>query len=160
MQLTDAQKAAFSYRSYHAVDGLWFMKIEERFGFDTALEIDHEVWKVLPKIQARMLKTMTDRDTGLEGLYRCFALKLDLEEFRFQLDKLAGGAGFRVHITGCPWHDAMVKSNRESLSGTINTLICQTEYTVWAAEFDTGITVNWMDRICTGGKDCTMEFRT
>ncbi|NLE90228.1 MAG: hypothetical protein GX602_04765, partial [Dehalococcoidales bacterium] len=55
-ELSDRQISQYLQRSYEAVDGLWFMKVEEKLGFDTALEIDGEVWKVLPKIQARMLK--------------------------------------------------------------------------------------------------------
>ncbi len=49
--LTDQQAAEYFHRSFTAVDGLWFMKVEEKHGFDAALEIDNEVWKVLPKIQ-------------------------------------------------------------------------------------------------------------
>ena len=34
--LTEEQKAEYFRRSYTAVDGLWFMKVEERLGFDEA----------------------------------------------------------------------------------------------------------------------------
>ena len=42
-ELTDKQIAAYFHRSYTAADGLWFMKVEEKCGFDTALEIDDQV---------------------------------------------------------------------------------------------------------------------
>ncbi|GAF84732.1 unnamed protein product, partial [marine sediment metagenome] len=58
IELSNRQIAEFWHRSYASVDGLWFMRVEERYGFDAALDIDNEVWKVLPKIQARMLKSM------------------------------------------------------------------------------------------------------
>ena len=51
--LTNKDRAEYYNRSYKAVDGLWFVKAEEQFDFDTALELDKEVWKVMPKIQAR-----------------------------------------------------------------------------------------------------------
>jgi hypothetical protein len=54
LKLTDRQIADYFHRSYTAVDGLWFMKVEAACGFDTALDIDTGVWKVMPKIQARM----------------------------------------------------------------------------------------------------------
>jgi hypothetical protein len=38
---------------------LWFMKIEEKCGFDTALKIDDQVWKVLPRIQTRMISFLS-----------------------------------------------------------------------------------------------------
>ena len=56
INLTDVQIAEYYHRSFSVVDGLWFMKIEERYGFEAALDIDSEVWKVVPKIQARKLK--------------------------------------------------------------------------------------------------------
>ena len=55
-KLSSQQVAEYFSRSYRAVDGLWFMKVEEKLGFDAALELDNEVWKVMPKIQARMIK--------------------------------------------------------------------------------------------------------
>jgi hypothetical protein len=58
IQLTPEQIAEYYHRSYTVVDGLWFMKIEEKYGFDAALDIDKEVWKVFPKMQARLLKSL------------------------------------------------------------------------------------------------------
>ncbi len=40
-------------RSYTAVDGLWFVMVEEAHDFDHALALDERVWQILPKIQAR-----------------------------------------------------------------------------------------------------------
>ena len=56
MKLTDKETAEYLYRCYTAVDGLWFVKVEEKYGFDSALDIDKEVWKIMPKIQSRFLK--------------------------------------------------------------------------------------------------------
>ena len=67
-RLTEEQKTEYFRRSYTAVDGLWFMKVEEAYGFDNALDIDDEVWKVLPKIQARMLKGLTETGDDLESV--------------------------------------------------------------------------------------------
>ena len=57
-ELTEEQKTEYFRRSYTAADGLWFMMVEERLGFEQALQIDEAVWKVLPKIQARTMKGM------------------------------------------------------------------------------------------------------
>ena len=32
-------------RSINTMDGIWFVSVEDEFGFDTAMEIDMEVWK-------------------------------------------------------------------------------------------------------------------
>lgn len=155
-ELTDRQIADFFRRSYTAVDGLWFMKMEERDGFEAALDVDDQVWKVFPKVQARMLRDMTKMDSGLEALRECFTTKLAIEGFRFDVEST--DSSFRVAINRCPWHDAMVKSGREALSGKVGTRICGTEYSVWAAEFGQGIRFERKSEICTGGERCVLEF--
>ena len=76
MKLTDKETTEYLHRCYTAVDGLWFVKVEERYGFNTALDIDEEVWKVIPKIQARFLKHKLKKERGLEALLECFSTKL------------------------------------------------------------------------------------
>jgi len=65
-KLTQGEVSKYLYQSYSKVDGLWFMKVEEQFGFEKALEIDTGVWKILPKIQARYLKLKLSN----AGIYR------------------------------------------------------------------------------------------
>ena len=40
-----------------AVDGLYYLGIEELFGTKSATEIDRKVWEVMGKIEARKIKT-------------------------------------------------------------------------------------------------------
>ena len=158
IELNDKQIAEFCHRSYTAVDGLWFMKVEEKYGFDAALEIDNEVWKVLPKIQARMLKSMGKMKSGMEALFECFTTKLTLEGYAFKTDKIGNNSGFRVIIDRCPWHDLMIKAKRENLSGKVGTLICNTEGSVWASEFDDNIRFELQSQICKGSEFCILQF--
>ena len=158
IELNHKQAAEFYYRSYTTVDGLWFMKVEEKYGFDTALEIDKEVWKVLPKIQARMLKSMGKTGNGMEALVECFTTKLTLDGFTFRIEKTRNDRGFRVIINRCPWHSLMVKSGRENLSEKVGTLICNTEYSTWASEFGDNICFELQDQICKGSEFCILQF--
>jgi hypothetical protein len=158
IQLNDKQIADYCYRSYTAADGLWFMKVEEKYGFAAALEIDNEVWKVLPKIQARMLKSMGNVENGMEALLECFTTKLTLDGFTFRVERTGDDSGFRVIIERCPWYDLMVKSGREDLSGKVGTLICNTEYSVWASEFDDNIYFELQHQICQGSQFCILQF--
>lgn len=157
-ELSEKQIADFYYRSYTAVDGLWFMKVEEKYGFDKALETDNAVWKVLPKIQARMLKSMSKMGSGMEALYQCFTAKLNLDGFSFKAERSEGCGGFRIIVERCPWHDLMVKSGRESLSEKVGSLICDTEYSVWASEFGDDIRFELQNRICKGSESCILQF--
>jgi len=158
IELDNRQKAEFWHRSYAAVDGLWFMKVEEKYGFDASLDVDNEVWKILPKIQARTLRALGEIKDGIGGLFECLTTKLHLEGFAFKAERDGDGAGFKIIISRCPWHDLMVKSQREELSGKVGSLICNTEYSVWAGEFGDGISFKLEDRICEGSESCVLCF--
>lgn len=155
-ELTDRQIADYFHRSYTAVDGLWFVKLEEEYGFDKALEVDRRVWEVLPKIQARKLKSLLNEGEGMSALVECLTTKLNLEGFNFETEE--HNQGFKVTIHGCPWHELMVKSGREELSGRVGTVICNTEYPVWASEFG-DINFELGEQICEGSSCCKLYFQ-
>ena len=157
--LTDAQIADYFRRSYSAVDGLWFMKLEETAGFDQALDIDVRVWKIMPKIQARKLKELTGLDRGLVALFECFTTKLRIEDFEFTTTREADGSGFEIHMNRCPWYELLVKSKRQHLAGTIGTQICNAEYATWAAEFGDNIEFSLGDQLCRECKRCVVRFQ-
>ena len=157
IELDGERMAEFYRRSFTSADGLWFMKVEEKYGFDNALEIDNEVWKVMPKIQARMLKSKGKLETGMEALFECFTTKLNLDGFSFSTES-KNGDGFKIVIDKCPWHDLLVKSGRGDLSEKIGPHICNTEYSVWASEFNDNISYELQGQICQGAAFCTLQF--
>jgi hypothetical protein len=132
-ELTEEQKTEYFRRSYTAVDGLWFMKVEERMGFEKALEIDEAVWEVLPKIQARTLKAMMNLPSGLAGLEEALSARLALEGFEFEIERQDGGIEVLVKV--CPWHQIMIRSGRAALSERVSEVICRVENETWAREF-------------------------
>ena len=158
INLNDEQKIQYLKRSYSAVDGLWFMKIEEDYGFDKALTIDNEVWKVMPKIQARFFKSIYGVDKGIEALQSCFTEKLLMDGCIFQIDTDKQNHSFRVTITKCPWNDSMVKSKRENLAQKVGSRICNTECSGWADEFGQNISFELKCQICSGSKFCILQF--
>jgi len=160
--LTDEQKMEYFRRSYTAADGLWFMMAEEKYGFEAALLLDEAVWKVLPKIQARTIKSMMKLGCGLEGLQEAIAARLGLEGFEYEMKGQENG--FQVIVKRCPWHDMMTRSDRLELSERVSDLICRVENSVWSMEFsekdaDFGeISFQRSDRICKGSSRCTLLF--
>lgn len=86
-KLSSQQVAEYFRRSYKAVDGLWFMKIEEKHGFDAALELDNEVWKVMPNIQTRMINRFWDSKMDQMPFFEGLVTKLELEGFKFMAEK-------------------------------------------------------------------------
>ena len=150
------QVADYFNRSYKAVDGLWFMKVEEKYGFDSALELDNEVWKVIPKIQARMIKSFLGLENGSAALLKSLITKLELEGFKFTVKKK--DKGFRITITNCPWHNLMIKSGRENLAKLVGKTICTTEYQVWTSEIEKNITFKLISQKCDKSEHCILDF--
>ena len=160
LKLTDKQISEYFKRSYTAVDGLWFMKVEEIYGFNTALDIDDEVWKVMPKIQARKLKSMGGLPDGLDGLQQGLTTKFILDGFAFKAEQSDNDRSLKITLSECPWHNIMIKAGREHLSGPVGSRICTSEYQVWAAEFGDDIKFELGDQICEGCECCALLFKT
>jgi hypothetical protein len=158
VRLTDEQVAAYFHRSFAAVDGLWFMKAEEKLGFEAALEIDRAVWEVFPRIQARELKRMLHAGDAADALEPVLTTALELKGFEFAVKP--GRPGFSIVITDCPWHNTMVKSGRAALSARIGEAVCRTEYTAWASEFGAKLEFSFGSphRLCTGADTCVLCF--
>ena len=159
IKLTDEQADNFFHRCYAAVDGLWCMEVEERYGFETALEIDNAVWQVFPKIQARKLKELTKLGNGIETLRECLTTKLSLEGYSYKAENIDDRGGFQITIAQCPWHNITVDSGREKLSSRVGNAICTTEYSVWASEFGDDIRWEQLCRLYEGSETCMIQFK-
>jgi len=155
------QKIVSEYfkRSYFAVDGLWFMMIEEEFSFDKALEIDENVWRILPKIQARKVKELLGLEgVGLADFLRAIEVKLEAEEYDYET-KEQGTKHVQIVIRECPWYTILRNANREHLAHRIADAICSLEFRVWLKEFGEQLDFEVESRLCTGDPVCLLNFR-
>jgi len=79
-------------RNLWAVDGLYFLGIEELYGVEVATKIDAQIWAVMGKIEARKLKeflgiTRTDIPSMMNALqYTTWALDLEDKEIMIKKD--------------------------------------------------------------------------
>ena len=80
-------------RNMWAVDGLYYLFIEEEFGTIDATEIDRKVWEIMGKIEARKIKKLfnikdSDVKTILNALkYSGWAMDLEDKEIIIKKDK-------------------------------------------------------------------------
>jgi hypothetical protein len=71
-ELVDAAK------NWHAIDGLWFLAVEARFGMEAAIACDKEVWTRFPAIEAGRIKerlALPDNG-GLDALEQALSHRL------------------------------------------------------------------------------------
>lgn len=158
--LDDRTISEYLRRSYFAVDGLWFMKIEETLAFDEALRLDVEVWRILGKIQARKARELLGIEGGtVADLFAALQLKWAAEEYASRIVSQTPNR-IEVEITACPWIELLRKSGREEWAGRVADAICNTEYAAWAREFDPGITITLPGRMCDGCATCRLILET
>lgn len=152
--------AEYLRRSYFALDGLWFVKVEERLDFAQALELDAAVWQVLAKIQARKTRELLGL-TGnkLSDLLSALQLKFAAEEYTQRVGNQQAGRT-EIEITACPWIELLRKSGREQLAAKLADAVCTTDFQGWANEFDPAISVTLPERRCDGAKLCRVVFES
>ena len=156
-----SQHAEYLRRSYTAVDGLWFVLLEEKLGFDAAMEFDHAVWRIMPKIQARKAAELcgVPRD-GLDALKKTLQLKFEAEQYEYAASD-GPGDQLTFEFTRCPWWDLLVKADRAHLGKIIAERICGPEFNVWAEQFGCKhVGPACPQGLCTGHGACRITFAT
>lgn len=157
--MLDAQCIAeYLRRSYLAIDGLWFMKVEERLDFDEALLLDVAVWRVMSKIQARKACELLNLEgKTLSDLLAALELKFSAEQYDFTIKDHSPDYA-EIEISGCPWMTLMEKSGRMHLADRVANAICGVEYEAWAKEFNPSITTVVQERRCNGAGMCRITL--
>lgn len=120
MELTREQIDELRMGALTAVDGLWFLEMEKRYGFDTALLVDLEVWRQYGLLfYKRLLRTAGIAPAPEKGpgwdLVRFFLSSLcRVDGTEFEVGETTGET-FRFDVLRCPWRDNMKKAGREEL---------------------------------------------
>lgn len=92
MALPKEKMAEFIFmhlRDLWAVDGLYFLGIEEKWGTEAATEIDKNVWATMGKIEARRLKKFLEKeDSDIPSMMEALRLSswaLDIEDKEYEI---------------------------------------------------------------------------
>jgi hypothetical protein len=75
-------------RNWLTVDGLWFSGVEEKFGLDSALELDFRMWRIGSKIEAKRIKEILPlAGSGLESVLRVINFMGWAASFGYRVDR-------------------------------------------------------------------------
>ncbi len=145
-------------RCFKAVDGLWFMKVEDAHGLEEAFELDRQVWEVMGKIQVRTIRQLLDKpDNTAEALAECIRFKMNTEDYGAEV-QTKNGEEVEVRINRCPWLQALQKSKRTDLGPSVAAKICSAEYAAWASEFNARLIFSPEETLCAGKGCCKIRF--
>ena len=145
-------------KCFVAVDGLWFMMLEDTESFEKALEVDRKVWEVLPKIQARKIKELFEmKGPNEEDHVKALRFKLAVEDFVSELQQEE--SRIKITIQECPWLALLRKANREHLAEKISDAVCTIEYGIFAREFVENMGFDVVSRRCSGDQVCTFVLK-
>jgi hypothetical protein len=100
-------------RSAYTLDGLWFTLVEQKFGTDTALEIDTEVWRRLCLTQAkRILKYFSIKESSsIRNLIKVIELDPLLVVYKPETMELTDKQAI-LRCTDCPPQKARIRDGR------------------------------------------------
>lgn len=81
-------------KNWLAHDGCWFLAAEERFGLETAIELDARSWERFAVVEAQRIMQAFDipQGSGLDGLERALALRMYAAINRQDARRTADGA--------------------------------------------------------------------
>lgn len=65
-------------KNWIAHDGCWFLAVEEKYGMDTAIELDTESWRKFTVVEAKRIIQFLElgKNSGIEGLKKALRFRL------------------------------------------------------------------------------------
>ena len=111
--MPDDRLAEVFSRSITTMDGLWFLAVEEEYGFDAALELDIRVWEKLGSIQARRMVNgfAIKEDNPLRTLIRALEVDSILRIYAPEAPVLTDSKAI-LRCTDCPPQKARVRDGK------------------------------------------------
>ncbi|HUX98153.1 MAG TPA: DUF6125 family protein [Candidatus Deferrimicrobium sp.] len=98
-----------------AIDGLWFLEVENKLGFDQAFEIDIQVWKRYGSIIInRIKKILSLQENNLEAFLQVLKILCEIDGTQFEIKKQSPNEVI-IQVNYCPWWENLKRSHREKL---------------------------------------------
>jgi hypothetical protein len=146
-------------KNWLAHDGCWFLAAEERFGLETAMELDDASWRRFAEAEAK--RTMKgfgiEPSAGLEALARALSLRMYARINRQHVEWDDAGAVLRLVMARCRVQETR---RRKGLPSFPCRSVGETEFATFARTIDPAIRTRCVR--CppepNEGGACTWEF--
>jgi hypothetical protein len=100
-------------KNWLAHDGCWFLAAEERFGMETAIDLDGRSWRSFAAAEARRIMSTfsIQANGGLEALERALSLRLYAVINTQRTEWSADGKSFRFFMDVCRVQETRRRKN-------------------------------------------------
>jgi len=127
-------------RSLNTIDGLWFLSVEQKYGFDVALELDVEVWQRFSLIHGRRLvkNFAIKEDSPIRAFIKLVQVDPYMAVLKPEIVMLNDNKAV-LRCTECPAQEARTKDGRGLFPCKP---VCLAMYTSYAEAVDPRIKVS------------------
>lgn len=145
-------------RLFLALDGFWFLAVEEKHGYKDALDIDIKAWEGYFPYEARLLrKTLEIKEEGIPGIIETLKHCAFVPCMEHVIDEVSEERGV-VSLYKCPSLEAMERAGRtEFVCEPVGTAVFQK----YAESIDPRVKVRFLDgppRKSPEDVSCKWEF--
>jgi hypothetical protein len=140
---------------YFAVDGLWFLAVEECFGFDKACELDFKVFGRLGGVVARrMRKRFGIKGNDVSTAVKVLKIWLEAEGWKV-LEVESNRRHAVIQVEHCPWWNYLRRTGREKVIEAVCPTVCVRMFEGLAKEIEPEMTVEMSRQV----PDCRITLR-
>ncbi|NVM55532.1 MAG: L-2-amino-thiazoline-4-carboxylic acid hydrolase [Candidatus Helarchaeota archaeon] len=135
-----------------AIDGLWFLEVENKYGFEKAFDMDLKVWKRYGSIIIKRIKKyLSISDNNLDSFLKILEIMCAIDGTQFKIKKKSPEEVI-LRIQYCPWWENLKRSNRENLvrCDIVDKLI----FPEWAKFFNPNLEFHLSKSIPNGHDTC------
>ncbi|MHA1651270.1 MAG: DUF6125 family protein [Candidatus Helarchaeota archaeon] len=134
------------------IDGLWFLEVENKFGFETAFDLDLKVWKKYGAILIKRIKKIFSiEDETLSSFLRVLEILCAIDGTRFEIQRKSSEE-ILLSIQYCPWWENLKRSKREKLVRC--DIVDKEIFPKWAETFNPNIEFQLIKSIPAGHSTC------
>jgi len=97
-----------------AIDGLWFLAVEDQFGYSEAIRLDTKVWEKYAHIVVKRMKDKIGLSkTGIEGIKELIGFDPLLLNLDYEIPELSEKT-MLLRVNKCPVLEAMERAGRKT----------------------------------------------